>query len=330
MEKRISSPVSLPEDLGYEFNLRPRQFSEFIGQDRMKENLSIFIEAAAKRSEPLDHTLFSGPPGLGKTTMAYIIAKEMGAELRATSGPAIEKPGDLAGLLTNLKKGDVLFIDEIHRINRTVEEYLYGAMEDFFIDIITGEGPRANSIRLNLEPFTLIGATTRTGLLTSPLRSRFGINLRLNFYPEKELTEIIKRSSKILNIPIEEDAAYEIGRRSRGTPRIANRLLRRVRDFVQVKSSKEIITKGLTLQALKMLGVDGFGLDEMDKRILLTIAKKFSGGPVGIKSLSVAIGEETDTIEEIYEPYLIQEGYIERTLKGRKVTKKGLKHINDP
>ncbi len=329
MEKRISSPVSLPEDLGYEFNLRPRHFSEFIGQTKMKENLSIFIEAAAKRSEPLDHTLFSGPPGLGKTTMAYIIAREMGAELRATSGPAIERPGDLAGLLTNLKKGDVLFIDEIHRINRTVEEYLYGAMEDFFIDIITGEGPRANSIRLNLEPFTLIGATTRTGLLTSPLRSRFGINLRLNFYPEKELTEIIKRSSKILNIPIEEDAAYEIGRRSRGTPRIANRLLRRVRDFVQVKSSKEIITKILTLQALKMLGVDEVGLDEMDKRILLTIAKKFSGGPVGIKSLSVAIGEETDTIEEIYEPYLIQEGYIERTLKGRKVTEKGMKHLNN-
>ena len=313
----------------YENSLRPEEFEDFVGQDRVKENLKIFIKAAMKRAEPLDHILFCGPPGLGKTTLAHIIAQEMGVDIKATSGPVIDKPGDLAGLLTNLKRMDILFIDEIHRLPHTVEEYLYGAMEDFASSIMTGEGPRANTIHLTLEPFTLIGATTRTGLITSPLRSRFGINHRLSFYQPEELTKIINRSSEILKIEIEQKAAEEIAKRSRGTPRVANRLLRRLRDYAQVKG-EGVITFAIAESSLKMLEVDEKGLDEMDKRILETIIHKFGGGPVGIRTLAVAVGEEPDTIEEVYEPYLVQEGYLERTLKGRVATKHAFAHLGLP
>ncbi|MFH0797679.1 MAG: Holliday junction branch migration DNA helicase RuvB [Candidatus Omnitrophota bacterium] len=325
----LTKPETLSEDTKYDIALRPGNFGDFIGQGKIKENLKVFIEAAKERNDPLDHTLFFGPPGLGKTTMAHIIANEMGVKIKATSGPAIERPGDLAGLLTNLERADVLFIDEIHRLSRVVEEYLYGAMEDFHIDIMTGDGPRANAIRLNLKPFTLLGATTRSGLLTAPFRSRFGITLRLDYYPAEELSAIVKRSAKIMGVTVEEGAAEEIARRSRGTPRIANRLLRRVRDFAQVSKAR-IIQRDLTISALNRLDVDRFGLDEMDKRILEVIIHKFSGGPVGLKTLSVAVSEETDTLEEIYEPFLVREGYLERTSKGRRVTVRAYQHLDLP
>ena len=325
-EKKVINPRVIPDDLRYEVSLRPKEFEDFVGQTRVKENLRVFIKAAKERGEALDHTLFYGPPGLGKTTLAYIIARELDVDIKTASGPVIEKAGDLAGLLTNLKKRDILFIDEIHRLSHTVEEYLYGAMEDFALSIVTGEGPRANTVRLTLEPFTLVGATTRTGLITSPLRSRFGISHRLSFYQPEELAKIIERSSKILNIEIEKKAAMEIARRSRGTPRIANRLLRRLRDYAQVKG-KGIVTYEIANTSLEMLEVDEKGLDEMDKRILEAIIYKFSGGPVGLKTLAVAVGEEADTIEEVYEPYLVQEGYLKRTLKGRLATKHAYQHL---
>lgn len=315
------------KDIQLDQTLRPVIFNEFIGQEKVKERLDITIKAAKERKEPLDHLLFFGPPGLGKTTLAYIIAHAMGVNIRPTSGPAIEKPGDLAGLLTNLHEGDILFIDEIHRLNHTVEEYLYPAMEDYFIDIIIDQGPNARSVRLNLSRFTLIGATTRAGLLTSPLRSRFGITNRLDYYNTEDLRKIILRSAKILALDVLDTGALEIAKRSRGTPRIANNLLRRVRDYAQVKGIGKI-TPETADKALAMLDVDEKGLDEMDKRILETIIHKFSGGPVGINTIAVAVGEEPDTIEELYEPYLIQQGYIQRTANGRVATPLSYKHLN--
>jgi len=307
--------------------LRPTLFNEFIGQEKIKERLDIIIQAAKERKEPLDHLLFFGPPGLGKTTLAYIIAKSMGVNIRSTSGPAIDKPGDLAGLLTNLQEGDILFIDEIHRLNHTVEEYLYPAMEDYFIDIIIDQGPNARSVKLNLSKFTLIGATTRAGLLTAPLRARFGMTNRLDYYTTENLKAILIRSAKLLGIDISEQGAVEIAKRSRGTPRITNNLLRRVRDYAQVKNTK-IITPEIADKALSMLDIDGKGLDEMDKRILQTIILKFGGGPVGINTIAVAVGEEPDTIEELYEPYLIQQGYMQRTPTGRMATPLSYKHLD--
>ncbi|ACE05736.1 hypothetical protein Aasi_0299 [Candidatus Amoebophilus asiaticus 5a2] len=306
--------------------LRPHVFADFTGQEKIVANLKIFVQAAKERKEPLDHVLLHGPPGLGKTTLAHIIANELGANIRITSGPVLDKPGDLAGLLTNLGPYDVLFIDEIHRLNPIVEEYLYTAMEDFKIDIMLDSGPSARSVQLNLNPFTLIGATTRSGLLTSPLRARFGINTRLAYYDVTLLTQIVKRSSQILNVPIEESAAYELARRSRGTPRIANTLLRRTRDFAQITGSGTI-TQQIAQMALKALDVDEDGLDEMDNRILSTIIEKFHGGPVGISTIATACSEESETIEEVYEPFLIQEGYLHRTPRGREATPKAYKHL---
>ncbi len=326
-KKRITSPDILPEDARYDLALRPGQLSDFVGQQKMRENLDVFIAAARGRREPLDHTLFSGPPGLGKTTLAYIVAHEMSVTIKATSGPSLERPGDLAGLLTNLGYADIFFIDEIHRLNRVVEEYLYGAMEDFHIDVITGEGPGANSVRLKLEPFTLIGATTRSGLLTAPLRSRFGITMRLDYYSPEDLARIIRRSAGILNIRITPEGALEIARRSRGTPRVANRLLRRVRDYAEVAGEQEI-TCDFTVKALNRMDVDSSGLDEMDKRILETIIHKFSGGPVGLKTISLAVSEETDTLEELYEPFLVREGYLHRTTRGRCATPRAYRYFN--
>jgi Holliday junction DNA helicase RuvB len=304
--------------------LRPKSFSDFAGQPAVVENLAIFVQAAKQRGEPLDHVLLHGPPGLGKTTLAQIIANEMGVGFKVTSGPVLDKPGDLAGLLTNLSDGDVLFIDEIHRLSPVVEEYLYSAMEDYVIDILLDTGPNARSIQLNLNPFTLIGATTRSGLLTSPLRARFGINSRLEYYDSKTLTSIVERSANLLSIPIDEDAAYKIASRSRGTPRIANALLRRVRDFAQIKGSGKI-DDSITEIALKALNVDENGLDEMDIRILRAIIDKFSGGPVGLGTIATAIGENAGTLEEVYEPFLIQEGFLMRTQRGRKATEKAFK-----
>jgi Holliday junction DNA helicase RuvB len=321
-----TNPEPLAGELEFDRSLRPSRFEEFIGQDKIKNNLRVFIQAAKERGEPLDHVLFYGPPGLGKTTLAYIIAREMGVDIKVTSGPALEKPGDLAGILTNLKNGDVLFVDEIHRLNTTVEEYLYAAMEDFRLDIVIDRGANARSIQLQLPHFTLVGATTRAGLLTSPLRDRFGVVNRLDYYPPEDLFKIVMRSARILEIEIEKDAAREIARRARGTPRIANRLLRRVRDFAQIEGDGTI-TLAVTQLALERLDVDERGLDEMDKRILLTVIEKFNGGPVGINSLAVAVGEESDTIEEIYEPYLIQEGFLKRTPRGREVTLLAYKHF---
>ncbi|MHB9147137.1 MAG: Holliday junction branch migration DNA helicase RuvB [Candidatus Amoebophilus sp.] len=306
--------------------LRPHVFADFTGQEKIVANLKIFVQAAKERKDPLDHVLLHGPPGLGKTTLAHIIANELGANIRITSGPVLDKPGDLAGLLTNLAPYDVLFIDEIHRLNPIVEEYLYTAMEDFKIDIMLDSGPSARSVQLNLNPFTLIGATTRSGLLTSPLRARFGINTRLAYYDVTLLTQIVKRSSQILNVPIEESAAYELARRSRGTPRIANTLLRRTRDFAQITGSGTI-TQQIAQIALKALDVDEDGLDEMDNRILSTIIEKFHGGPVGISTIATACSEESETIEEVYEPFLIQEGYLHRTPRGREATPKAYKHL---
>ncbi len=309
-------------DQDFDLKLRPARFEDFTGQEKIKERLELFVEAAKAREDVLDHALLSGPPGLGKTTLAYIIAEAMGANIKCTSGPVIDKPGDLAGLLTSLERGDVLFIDEIHRMQKTVEEYLYSAMEDFVIDIVIDQGPNARSVRLNIEPFTLIGATTRSGLLSAPMRSRFGLLNRLDYYDAATLKIIIERSARILNVDIEPDGALEIARRSRGTPRIANNLLRRARDYAQVKADN-IITKEIAAKALALLDIDDSGLDEMDKRILETMIEKFGGGPVGISSLAVSVGEEADTIEEVYEPYLIQEGFIKRTPQGRVVLPRG-------
>ena len=299
--------------------LRPSSFDEFIGQEKVRERLLLSVEAAKQRGEPLDHVILSGPPGLGKTTLCYIIGEAMGVQVKVSSGPVIDKPADLAGLLTSLNRGDILFIDEIHRMQRTVEEYLYSAMEDFVIDIMIDQGANARSIRLELPRFTLVGATTRAGLISAPLRSRFGISSRLNYYVAEELSRIVKRSAKLLDVSIDEEGSMEIARRSRGTPRIANNLLRRVRDYAQVRADNHI-SQDIADKALTMLDIDAAGLDEMDKRILDTIINKFNGGPVGLGSLAVSVGEESDTIEGVYEPYLIQEGYLKRTQKGRVAT----------
>jgi Holliday junction DNA helicase RuvB len=310
----------------FENNIRPAQISEFAGQDQLIENLRVFIKAAKMRGEALDHVLFHGPPGLGKTTLSRIVANELGVTIKETSGPVIEKPGDLAGLLTSLEPNDVLFIDEIHRLSTVVEEYLYAAMEDYRIDIMIDSGPNARSIQLTLNPFTLIGATTRSGLLTAPLLSRFAIKSRLEYYTAPVLNQILLRAASILQVNISEEAVAEIGRRSRGTPRIANGLLRRVRDFAQVLNDGQI-DFGITQHALKALHVDEHGLDEMDNRILLTIIEKFKGGPVGITTIATAVGEESGTIEEVYEPFLIQEGFLQRTPRGREVTAKAYEHL---
>lgn len=324
--ERTITPEANPEDINFEQSVRPRTFDEFVGQDKIRENLKIFIQAAKQRDESLDHVLFCGPPGLGKTTLAHIIASEIGAEIKVTSGPVLERPGDLAAILTNLGDKDILFIDEIHRLPRIAEEILYPAMEDYQLDIIIGQGPSARSLKLNLPKFTLIGATTRTGLLTSPLRDRFGIINRLDFYKPDDLEKIIRRSSKILDTHITEEASLEIAGRSRGTPRIANRLLRRTRDFAQVKSDG-LIEMEITKKALSAMDVDRMGFDDMDKKLMLTIIEKYSGGPVGLETLASSIREEKDTIEDVYEPFLLQEGFIERTPRGRVATRLAYDHF---
>ncbi|MBI2351533.1 MAG: Holliday junction branch migration DNA helicase RuvB [Deltaproteobacteria bacterium] len=326
MDPRQTTPIRTDEDLKYEVNLRPRAFEEYVGQEQVKENLKVAIAAARGRKDVLDHLLFHGPPGLGKTSLAYIIAREMGVNIKATSGPVVERPGDLAALLTNLEEGDILFIDEIHRLNHVVEEVLYPAMEDYQIDLMIGQGPSARSIKLDLKRFTLIGATTRSGLLTSPLRNRFGAIFRLDFYSAETLARILSRSASILGVSGDDAGLAEIARRSRGTPRIANRLLRRVRDYAQVKA-EGVITKQVTEEALKMLEVDPMGFDKMDTLLLLTLIDKFSGGPVGVETLAAAIGEEKDTIEDVYEPFLIQAGFLHRTPRGRVATSLAYEHF---
>lgn len=329
MKKRIITTENLEEDLKIENHLRPQLLKDYIGQEKAKETLRIYIEAAKSRKESLDHVLFYGPPGLGKTTLAGIIANEMNVNLKITSGPAIEKPGEMAAILNNLQEGDVLFVDEIHRLNRQVEEVLYPAMEDFAIDIMIGKGSSARSIRLDLPRFTLVGATTRAGMLTAPLRDRFGVVHRLEFYTEQELQTIIMRSASVLGVEIDTKGALEIGKRSRGTPRLANRLLKRVRDFAQVKYDG-VITEEVAMYALDLLDVDKFGLDHVDRNILETIAVKFQGGPVGLDTLAASIGEDSGTIEDVYEPYLIKNGFINRTPKGRVVTELTYQHLGIP
>lgn len=326
MQDRIITAQLDEEEKRYEATLRPPTLSEYIGQEKVKENLNIFIEATKRRGEALDHVLFYGPPGLGKTTLAYIIARELGVGIKATSGPAIERQGDLAAILTNLQKHEVLFIDEIHRLNTAIEEILYPAMEDYQIDLIIGQGPAARTMKLDIPKFTLIGATTRSGLLTSPLRDRFGIITRLDFYRPEELMLILLRSAKILNVHLDDSGAEEIARRSRGTPRIANRLLRRVRDYAEVKADS-VITRDVARKALTMLEIDERGFDIMDRKLLLTIIEKFGGGPVGLETISAAISEDKDTIEDVYEPYLIQEGFLHRTPRGRLATPNAYRHF---
>lgn len=323
---RATDPEPMTGDQDFDQTLRPPSLVDFIGQNKLKSNLDVFIKAALARNEALDHVMFHGPPGLGKTTLANIIAHELGSELRTTSGPALERPADLAGILTNLNERDVLFIDEIHRLNRVIEEYLYPAMEDFTLDIIIDKGANARTVQLKLPNFTLVGATTRAGLITSPLRARFGVSFRLDFYEPEELKKIVVRSARILGVTIDEKAALEIAGRSRGTPRVANRLMRRVRDFAQIANDDRITLK-LTKDALVRMDVDEGGLDEMDKRIILSIIDKFGGGPVGLNTLAMAIGEESDTIEEVYEPYLIQQGFINRTPRGRVATEVAFSHF---
>jgi Holliday junction DNA helicase RuvB len=325
-DERIITSALQPDEIPSESNLRPTCFDEYIGQEEVKRNMMVFIEAAKGRADALDHVLFHGPPGLGKTTLAHVIAHELGVNINSTSGPVIERPGDLAAILTSLQPRDVLFIDEVHRLNHVVEEILYPAMEDFQLDIIIGQGPSARTMKIPLPPFTLVGATTRTGLLTPPLRERFGVIQRVEFYRPEDLQKIIARSARILEIPISEDGASEIARRSRGTPRIANRILRRVRDFAQVEA-EGVITLEVAMHGLRMLDVDDQGLDKMDRHIMLTIIEKFNGGPVGLDTLSAAVCEEKDTIEDVYEPFLIQQGFIKRTPRGRVATKTAYLHF---
>jgi holliday junction DNA helicase RuvB len=322
----ITTPEVLSDESVVELSLRPQRLAEFIGQPKVKESMRIYIDAALSRREPLDHTLFFGPAGLGKTTLAELIAREMGVNIRTTSGPALEKPGDLVGTLTNLREGDILFIDEIHRLRPVIEEFLYPAMEDFRIDIRLSEGPKAQTITMPIEKFTLVGATTRLGMLTPPMRARFGIEQRLNFYPPSELEEIVRRTSEVLKVEIDDEGAEEIACRSRGTPRVANRLLRRIRDYAQVKSGGAI-TRDVAREALRLLDVDQFGLDDMDTRILKTIIEKFEGGPVGVKTIAAAVGEDEGTIEEVYEPFLVQQGFLQRTPRGRLATPQAYRHF---
>jgi Holliday junction DNA helicase RuvB len=322
----ITTPDALGDESVVELSLRPQRLAEFIGQERVKDSLRIAIDAAMGRKEPLDHTLFFGPPGLGKTTLAELIARELGVNIRTTSGPALEKPGDLVGTLTNLRRGDILFIDEIHRLRPVIEEFLYPAMEDFKIDIRLSEGPRAQTITMPVERFTLVGATTRLGMLTAPMRARFGIVQRLNYYPVEDLGLVVRRTADLLGVTMDEEGGFEIARRSRGTPRVANRLLRRVRDYAQVKATGHV-TKPVADDALALLDVDAFGLDDMDARILRMLIEKFDGGPVGVASLGAAIGEEPDTIEEVYEPYLVQHGFLQRTARGRVATPLAYRHF---
>jgi holliday junction DNA helicase RuvB len=329
MRNTIIDPQANIDELPSEVSLRPKSLDEYVGQDELKRNLRVFIEAAKTRSEALDHVLFHGSPGLGKTSLAHIIANELKVNINSTSGPVIERPGDLAAILTSLQPRDVLFIDEVHRLNHVVEEILYPAMEDFQLDIIIGQGPSARTMKIPLPPFTLVGATTRAGLLTPPLRDRFGVVLRVEFYNPEDLRKIVQRSAKLLDIPISDDGAFEISGRSRGTPRVANRLLRRVRDYAQVEA-QGVITQEVAKGALNMLGVDGRGLDKMDRHIMLTIIQKFNGGPIGLDTLSAAVSEEKDTLEDVYEPFLIQMGYIKRTPRGRVATKLAYSHFGIP
>ena len=322
----ITTPEVLAEESVVELSLRPQRLAEFIGQQKVKESLQLWIDAALARREPLDHAIFYGPPGLGKTTLAELVARELGVNIRTTSGPALEKPGDLVGTLTNLRPGDILFIDEIHRLRPIIEEFLYPAMEDYRIDIRLSEGPKAQTITMPIERFTLIGATTRFGMLTPPMRARFGIVERLNYYPAEDLRQIVLRSAEVLRVEIDADGAMEIARRSRGTPRVANRLLRRVRDYAQVKADGSI-TRDVASQALRMIDVDEFGLDDMDARILKTIIEKFDGGPVGLNNIGAAIGEDANTIEEVYEPFLVQNGFLQRTPRGRIATPQAYRHF---
>jgi len=326
MDDKVTDPEPKLDEIPSEVSLRPRSFEEYVGQVEIKRNLSVFIEAARARSDALDHVLFHGSPGLGKTSLAHIIAYELNTSIKSTSGPVIERPGDLAAILTSLQPRDVLFIDEVHRLNHVVEEILYPAMEDYQLDIIIGQGPSARTMKISLPPFTLVGATTRAGLLTPPLRERFGVILRVEFYDPEELQEIVLRSARLLEIPINDDGAFEIARRSRGTPRVANRILRRVRDYAQVEADG-FITREVAMQALDMLDVDDQGLDRMDRHIVLTIIEKFSGGPIGLDTLSVAVSEEKDTLVDVYEPFLIQRGYIKRTPRGRVATKRAYEHF---
>jgi len=327
--KRALSPELTEDDLGLDRSLRPKMLDDYLGQTRVKENLALLITAARQRGDTLDHLLFSGPPGLGKTTLAGVVANELGVSIKATSGPAVERTGDLAAILTNLEKGDVLFIDEIHRLNRAVEEVLYPAMEDFVLDIIIGKGPAARSLRLDIPPFTLVGATTRTGLLTGPLRDRFGIAFRLDYYTVEELHDIVTRSAAILDVAIDERGAFEIARRSRGTPRLANRLLKRVRDFAEVRASGSI-TEDVAAQALSFFEVDSLGLDTMDNKILGLLTNTFRGKPVGLNTLASALGEDAETLEDVYEPYLLQQGLLQRTPKGRIATERAFEHVGIP